>query len=100
MGRLLTAYTGFGFGVPTVIVFIVAAILQLVPQMKNVVIPGYNKSCVVSGGKPYLLYVSMINTALYIINLVFAGLTLKSLWAASKMASKLTTSRKESSRNK
>ncbi|CAG7823485.1 unnamed protein product [Allacma fusca] len=95
MGKLLMTYVGFALGVPVFIVFVVAVTLEFVPETGYVIMPGYHKSCVVPGGKPYLFYIGVVNIILYTANLVFAGLTFKSLWEASKMASKLTTSKKE-----
>ncbi|CAG7820216.1 unnamed protein product [Allacma fusca] len=90
IGTRLICYVSFAIGVPAIVVFI-ALMLELFPPNENIIKPGY-EGCVVQPGTPYMLYVGSIHILLYTANLLFAGLTFRTLWRAQNDSKKLQKS--------
>ncbi|CAG7680514.1 unnamed protein product, partial [Allacma fusca] len=99
IGTRVICYVSFAIGVPAIVVF-TALMLELFPPNENIIKPGYQE-CVVQARTPYMLYVGSIHILLYTANLLFAGLTFRTLWRAQNDSKKLQKSNEHATfRNK
>ncbi|CAG7818873.1 unnamed protein product, partial [Allacma fusca] len=74
-------YTCFGFGVPTVVVLIAISIDVACKDLEDTWVykPLYGQDVCSVAKNSALYYVTLVNLVLYIINLIFSGLVVKTL---------------------